>query len=82
MDVQATVTITGPQETLADLGIRRAVVLPLDEYEALLERIEDLQDIVESKVALEEYRLGEGRSLEDYLAERREQYRVQSRDSQ
>ncbi len=72
----ATITISGPPETLASLGTRRAVVLPLDEYEALLDRLEELEDIIDSRIALAEYQAGQGRSLQAYLAERKERYRV------
>ncbi len=82
MSSKATVTITGPRETLELLGQREVILLPLEEYEALLERIEDLEDILESRIALEEYRAGAGRPLEEYLAERRERHRVQGRDGQ
>jgi len=59
----ATITISGPAETVADLGKRKAVLLPLEEYEALLDRLEELEDIIDSHVALAEYRAGQGRSL-------------------
>jgi len=71
-----TITISGPAETLADLGTRKAVLLPLDEYESLLDRIEELEDIIDSHIALAEYQAGQGRSLQAYLAEREERYRV------
>jgi len=51
-------------------------VLPLDEYEALLDRLEELEDIIDSRIALAEYQAGQGRSLQAYLAERKERYRV------
>ncbi len=72
----ATVTINGPLEALADLGTREVVLLPLDEYEALLVRLEELEDIVDSHIALAEHKAGQGRSLQAYLAERKERYRV------
>ena len=72
----ARITINGPPEALAELGTRKAVLLPLDEYEALLDRLEELEDIVDSRIALTEYQAGQGRSLQAYLAERKERYRV------
>jgi sulfopyruvate decarboxylase TPP-binding subunit len=72
----ATITISGPVETLADLGTRQAVLLPLDEYQTLLNRIEELEDIIDSRIALAEYQAGQGRSLQSYLAERKERYHV------
>jgi|GEM_PF-881090 len=72
----ATITISGPSETLSDLGTRKAVLLPLDEYEALLDRLEELEDIIDSRIALAEYEAGQGYSLQAYLAERKERYRV------
>lgn len=72
----STITISGSSETLADLGTRKAVLLPLDEYEALLNRLEELEDIIDSRIALTEYKAGQGRSLQAYLAERKERYRV------
>lgn len=72
----ATITISGPSEILADLGMHKAVLLPLDEYEALLDRLEELEDMIDSRIALAEYQAGQGRSLQTYLAERKERYRV------
>lgn len=76
MSSTATITISGPPGTVGNLGTRKAVLLPLDEYEALLDRLEELEDIIDSYVALAEYRAGEGRSLQAYLAERKDSYRV------
>jgi len=63
-----TITISGPAEMLSDLGTRKAVLLPLEEYEALLDRLEELEDIIDSHIALAEYRAGQGRSLQAYLS--------------
>ena len=62
----ATVTISGPADVLAELGTRQAILPPLDEYESLLDRIEELEDIVDSHIALAEYQAGQGRSLQAY----------------
>lgn len=78
MSSTATITISGPVETLTGLGTRQAVLLPLNEYEALLDRVEELEDIIDSRIALAEYQAGQGRSLQSYLAERKERYRVPS----
>jgi len=42
MSPTATITISGPPGTLGNLDTRKAVLLPLDEYEALLDRLEEL----------------------------------------
>jgi len=65
------VTITGLSPMLGELGQRKAVLLPLEEYEALLERVEELEDILDSERSVAAYRAGEGKSLEQYLAERK-----------
>jgi uncharacterized protein (DUF2344 family) len=74
----ATLTITGPIETLQEIGARQVILLPLEEYEALQQRIEELEDVLDSDVALAEYRASQGKSLEHFLAERRARYDVQS----
>jgi hypothetical protein len=68
MSQQATITITGSAETLQTIGARQAVVLPLEEYEALLQRLKDLEDILDSEAALAEYQTGQGKSLDQFLA--------------
>ena len=65
------VTITGSGPMLRQLGQRKAVLLPLEEYEALLGRIEELEDILDSERSLATYQAAEGKSLEQYLAERK-----------
>lgn len=66
------VTITGSSPMLGELGQRKAVLLPLEEYEALVERVEELEDLLDSERSLAAYRAGEGKSLEQYFAKRKE----------
>ena len=77
MSEQATVTITGPVEALQLLGSRQVVLLSLEEYKALQQRIEDMEDILDSEAALAEFRAGQSKSLGQFLAERRGHYDVQ-----
>ena len=58
----ATLTIVSDDPTLKDLGEREVVLVPLDKYNALLDRLEDMVDMLE---ALKEPR----RPLAEYLAE-------------
>jgi hypothetical protein len=66
----AKITITGPEKAVSELGSRQAVVLSLEAYQSLLQRIEDLEDVADSLDALKEYKTGAGIPLNDYLAER------------
>jgi len=75
-------TLSGPEKLLATIGQRRMVLLPLEDYEALLERLEDLEDVLASSHALAEYRAGAGRDFTAYLSERQQRYDVQDQDSQ
>ncbi len=61
----ATLTIVSDDPVLKDLGEREVVLVPLDQYNALLDRLEDLVDLVDMLEALKEPR----RPLAEYLAE-------------
>ncbi len=52
-------------------GDLELVVLPRAEYEALLEKLDDLKDIRDSLDALKEYRSGKHVSFERYETRRR-----------
>ncbi len=72
MSRPARITITGPEKTVSEIGSRQAVILSLEAYQSLVQRIEDLEDIADSLAALKEYEAGAGISLNDYLAERQQ----------
>ena len=57
------------QALLESLGEKKMVLMPLDEYQALMRKIEELEDIRDMLQAEVEYRSGEGRSFREFLAE-------------
>jgi len=81
MMTEMALTFSGSDKLLATIGERRMVLLPLEDYEALLEHLEDLEDLLASNLALAEYRAGAGRDFSEYLAERQQSYSVQDQDS-
>jgi hypothetical protein len=58
-------------ETHLRSGDLELVVLPKTEYESLLQRLEDLQDIRDSIGSLKEYRAGKRIAFDDYDARRK-----------
>jgi len=58
-------------ETHLKSGDLELVVLPRAEYEALLEKLDDLKDIHDSVEALKEYRSGKCISFDRYDARRK-----------
>jgi cell division septum initiation protein DivIVA len=63
------VSTIDPQALLESLGEKKVVLMPLDEYQALMRKIEELEDIRDMLQAEVEYRSGEGRSFREFLAE-------------
>ena len=59
-------------------GDLELVVLPRTEYEALLEKIEDLSDIHDSIESLRDYRAGKRISFNHYDARRKAKQRLSS----
>ncbi|RPJ03871.1 MAG: hypothetical protein EHM36_11645 [Deltaproteobacteria bacterium] len=58
-------------ETHLRSGELELVVLPKAEYEALLQRLDDLEDIHDSIESLKEYQAGKRTSFDDYDARRK-----------
>ncbi len=58
-------------ETHLRSGDLELVVLPKTEYESLLQRLEDLQDIRDSIESLKEYRAGKKMAFDDYDTRRK-----------
>jgi hypothetical protein len=58
-------------ESQMQSGNLELVVLPRVEYEALLERLQDLEDLHDSIEALKEYQSGKFTSFDDYDARRK-----------
>ena len=58
-------------ETRLKSGDLELVVLPKTEYENLLQRLEDLQDIRDSIESLKEYRAGKRTAFDDYDTRRK-----------
>jgi hypothetical protein len=58
-------------ESQMQSGNLELVVLPRLEYEALLERLEDLEDLHASIEAMKEYQSGKFTSFDDYDARRK-----------
>jgi PHD/YefM family antitoxin component YafN of YafNO toxin-antitoxin module len=71
-----TLKIIGEKTTVAKIGKRDVVLLPLTRYQTLMKRLEDLEDILDSQRSIAEYRAGQGRTFSDYLKERRGKRRV------
>ena len=58
-------------ETHLRSGDLELVVLPKAEYEALLEKLENLKDIRDSIESLKEYRTGKRLAFDDYDSQRK-----------
>ncbi|MEW6232214.1 MAG: hypothetical protein AB1566_07870 [Chloroflexota bacterium] len=54
------------KEVLTEIGDKEVVLVPLAKYNALLAKLQDLQDVLDMLEAQKE----PGRPLEDYLRER------------
>ena len=65
-----TMSIAGAKRDLKRLRENQFVLLPVAQYDALLRRIEDLEDLIDSERIMREYSAGKGRSFEDYLNKR------------
>lgn len=63
--------IVGEKTAIAKLGKQDVVLLPLTHYQRLMQRLEDLEDLLDSQRVLAEYRAGQGRAFSDYLKKRR-----------
>ncbi len=70
-----TLKIIGQKTAIARLGKNEVVLLPLSKYKAILQLIEDLEDIADSR-SMEEYRSGKSRPFADYVTKRRAKRRV------
>ena len=63
------VSAVDPKALLEILGREKVVLMPYSEYEVLMSRLEDLEDIRDMLEAEAEYRSGQGRPLREFLAE-------------
>ena len=72
------VSAIDPQTLLESLGEKKMVLMPLDEYQALMRRIEELEDIRDMLQAEVEYRDGGGRSFREFLAENEDAFDLPS----
>ena len=73
-----TLKIIGEKTAVARIGKKDVVLLPLTRYQTLMNRLEDLEDILDAQRSIAEYRAGQGRTFNDYLKERRGKRRVSS----
>ena len=62
----ATLTIAADDPVMEDLGEREVVLVPLAVYNALLDKLEDLQDVADIVEAMKEPR----RPFAEYLADK------------
>ena len=69
--VTTTLTIAGAKRDLNALRKNQFVLLPAAQYDALLGRIEDLEDLIDSERALREYRADQGRPFDEYVKGRK-----------
>jgi len=72
---EMTLKIVGQKSTTGRLGKDEVVVIPFRKYQALLQKIEDLEDVLDAQRAMVEYRAGKGRPFNDYLKEHRSKRR-------
>lgn len=70
--------IVGDRAAIAKLGKEEIVILPLRKYKAILQLMEDLEDIADSVRSMEEYRSGKPRPFADYVTKRRAKRCVQN----
>jgi len=70
------VSTIDPQVLLANLNREKIVLMPLAEYQALLDRLEELEDIRDMLQAETSYRAGQGRPFRDFLDEHQDAFHV------
>ena len=73
---EMTLKVVGQKSVVVRLGKDEVVMIPFRKYQALLQKLEDLEDILDSQRAMAEYRSGKGRPFTEYLRERRSKRRV------
>ncbi|MBI5649739.1 MAG: hypothetical protein HZC40_04715 [Chloroflexi bacterium] len=75
---EMTLKIIGQKSMTGRLGKEEVVVIPFRKYQALLQKLEDLEDVLDAQRAMAEYRAGKARPFNDYLKEHRSKRRVSS----
>ncbi len=68
------VSTVDPQLLVQNLSKEKVVLMPLAEYQSLLDRLEELQDIQTMLQAEAEYQTGQGRPFREFLAEHQDAF--------
>jgi hypothetical protein len=76
--MEMVVSTIDPQALLESLGEKKMVLMPLDEYQALMRKVAELEDIRDMLQAEVEYRSGEGRPFREFLAENEDAFDLPS----
>ena len=71
-----TFKVVGGKTAVAQIGKHEVVLLPVRKYQALLHRLEDLEDVLAANRGMSEFRAGHGRPFASYVKERRAKHRV------
>ncbi len=70
LDILRSLLDTRPAQLLHDDQVK-GFLLPPEQYEAVIELLEDIQDLQDALQAEAEYQAGQGRSFAEYDAERK-----------
>ncbi len=75
---EMTLKIVGQKSADLRLGKDEVVVIPFRKYQQLLQKLEDLEDLLDAQRAMAEYRAGKRRPFNEFMNEHRSKRRVSS----